>query len=291
MNTMGAAGPSAAETAAKYGLERAGARPPLIDYIRQLWDRRDFIVTYSTMRRAAGNTGSYLGQWWNLLTPLLNAAVYYLIFGELLKTNRGIDNYIAFLVIGVFTFAFCNSSVTGGSNSITSNLGLLRSLHFPRAILPISTILVNLQQLIYSLVIILPIVLLTGEGITVQWLTLVPAIFCQTVFCMGLGLLFARIGAHLPDATNLLPHLTRIWMYLSGIMYSIDHFTKGHPAWIKTVLQVNPGAVYVQLARAALLKETSTSVHTWVLAIGWAVAAFVIGFILFWRGEEEYGRV
>jgi teichoic acid transport system permease protein len=50
-------------------------------------------------------TEARLGQLWQVLTPLLNSAVYYLIFGVLFKANRGISNYPAFLVTGVFIFA------------------------------------------------------------------------------------------------------------------------------------------------------------------------------------------
>ena len=96
------------------GLQRAGARLPLPEYARRLYHRRYFVAAYSSASNAVGYEGSFLGQAWQLLTPLLNIAVYYLIFGLLLKTNRGVSNYIAFLSVGVFFFAFCTDSLTVG---------------------------------------------------------------------------------------------------------------------------------------------------------------------------------
>src|SRR5664279_5514013 len=107
------------------GLQRAGARLPVGEYIQRLWDRRWFVAAYATSSNAVGYEGSFLGQAWQLLTPLLNILVYYLIFGLLLHTNRGVPNYIAFLSVGVFVFAFCTSSLITVSRAITGNLGLV----------------------------------------------------------------------------------------------------------------------------------------------------------------------
>ncbi|MCW2873038.1 MAG: O-antigen export system, permease protein, partial [Streptomyces oryziradicis] len=73
-------GLSAAELAAKYGLAVSGARPGLGEYVRQLWSRRHFIVAFATAKVQAQYTQARLGQLWQVMTPLLNAAVYYLIF-------------------------------------------------------------------------------------------------------------------------------------------------------------------------------------------------------------------
>src|SRR5579875_1476239 len=123
------------------GLHRAGARLPVAEYTQRLWFRRWFVAAYASASNAVGYEGNFLGQAWQLLTPLLNILVYYLIFGLLLHTNRGVQNYIAFLSVGVFVFSFMQTSLISGSKSITGNIGLVRALQFPRAVLPVSTTL------------------------------------------------------------------------------------------------------------------------------------------------------
>jgi teichoic acid transport system permease protein len=273
------------------GLQRAGARLPVGEYTLRLWNRRWFVAAYSTASNAVGYQGSFLGQAWQLLTPLLNIMIYYLIFGLLLHTNRGVSNFIAFLSVGVFVFAFCTTSLVNGSRAITSNLGLVRALQFPRAVLPVSTTLVALLQLLYSLTILGPIVLISGEPLTWRWLELVPAIGLQAMFCLGLAFVVARIGARVPDTTQILPFFTRVWMYTSGVMYSVQVFTRGHPAWVATVLTYNPAYVFLTLARHALLVGSPATTQTWLLAVVWSVGTLATGFLYFWRGEEEYGNV
>ncbi|MFD3826380.1 ABC transporter permease, partial [Streptomyces sp. NPDC058625] len=132
-------GLTAAELAAKYGLTVSGARPSLVEYVRQLWGRRHFILTFSRAKLTAQYSQAKLGQLWQVATPLLNAAVYFFIFGLLLGARRGIpdDVYVPFLVTGVFVFTFTQSSVLAGVRAIAGNLGLVRALHFPRASLPV----------------------------------------------------------------------------------------------------------------------------------------------------------
>lgn len=273
------------------GLQRAGARLPIAEYTRRLWQRRWFVAAYATASNAVGYERSFLGQAWQLLTPLLNILVYYLIFGVLLHTSRGVPNFIAFLSVGVFVFSFCTETLVAGSRAITNNLGLVRALQFPRAVLPISTTLVALLRLLYSLVVLVPILLISGEPLTWRWLELIPAIGLQALFCLGLAFAVARIGARVPDTTQVLPFVSRVWMYCSGVMYSVQVFSHGHAPWVHTVLTLNPGYVYLSLARNAVLVGSPATGISWVTAAAWSFGMLAVSYLYFWRGEEAYGNV
>ena len=271
------------------GMQRAGARPPLRTYVAQLWDRRQFIASYTRANNEVTYSRSFLGQLWQVITPLLNAGVYYLVFGLLLHTNRGTPNFVAFLVIGIFVFHFIQQSVLRGSKSIASNQGLIRSLHFPRAALPISTTGQTCISLLVSMAVMIPIVLFTGETPRLQWFLLVPDLLLATAFALGAAFVLARIGAHIPDTTALLPFILRTWLYLSGIFYSIEHITRHNPS-IKLLLQLNPGAEYVELARSALIDGANVKGYIWAFAAGWAIVSLFGGLVFFWRAEETYAR-
>jgi teichoic acid transport system permease protein len=286
---------SAADLAAKYGLSVSGARPGLVEYVRQLWGRRHFILAFSQAKLTAQYSQAKLGQLWQVATPLLNAAVYYLIFGLILNASRGMshDVYIPFLVTGVFTFTFTQSSVMSGVRAISGNLGLVRALHFPRASLPISFALQQLQQLLFSMIVMVLVVVGFGSLPGLSWVLIVPVLVLQFLFNTGLAMIMARLGSKTPDLAQLMPFVMRTWMYASGVMFSITHMLKGKPGWIADVLQVNPAAVYMDLMRFALIDEYGSSnlpSHVWAIAAFWAVALFAGGFVFFWKAEERYGR-
>ncbi|MFI1864094.1 MULTISPECIES: ABC transporter permease [Streptomyces] len=286
---------SPSQLAAKYGLSVSGARPGLIDYMRQLWGRRHFILAFSQAKLTAQYSKAKLGQLWQVVTPLLNALVYYLIFGLMLGTKKGIpdDVFVPFLVTGVFVFTFTQSSVMAGVRAISGNLGLVRALHFPRASLPISFALQQLQQLLFSMVVLVLIVVGFGSYPSLSWLLVIPALALQFVFNTGLALIMARMGSKTPDLAQLMPFVMRTWMYASGVMFSIPIMLKDKPSWIADVLQYNPAAVYMDLIRFAMIDGYGSSNlpdHVWALAVGWALLLGVFGFVYFWKAEERYGR-
>jgi teichoic acid transport system permease protein len=285
-------GLSPAQLAAKYGLSVSGARPSLPAYVRQLWARRHFIVAYATARLTAMYTKAKLGQLWQVMTPLLNCAVYYLIFGLLLKTGRGTADFVQFLCIGVFVFTFTQNAVMSGTRSIADNLGLVRALHFPRACLPIAFTIIQLQQLLFSMVVLLGIVLFANLPL-LSWVLVIPVLLLQFVFNTGLALGLARVGAKITDTAQLMPFVMRTWMYASGVMYPMEKFADKAPGWVQLVLDANPAAVYIDLMRFALLDSVDASIlppHVWAWAVGWALVAGLGGFVYFWKAEEEYGR-
>ncbi|MET7619301.1 ABC transporter permease [Streptomyces sp. NPDC005408] len=288
-------GLTSAQLAAKYGLSVSGARPGLVEYIRQLWGRRHFIVAFASAKLTAQYSQAKLGQLWQVATPLLNAAVYYLIFGLILGTRKGIANdvFIPFLVTGVFVFTFTQTSVMAGVRAISGNLGLVRALHFPRAALPISFALQQLQQLMFSMIVLFIIAMAFGSYPSLSWLLIVPALGLQFVFNIGIALMFARLGSKTPDLAQLMPFIMRTWMYASGVMYSIPVMLKDKPAWISDVLGYNPAAVYMDLVRFALIDGYGASnlpSHVWFAAVFWAILFGVAGFVYFWKAEERYGR-
>ncbi|MEV6182612.1 ABC transporter permease [Streptomyces sp. NPDC052016] len=285
-----------AALAARHGLTVSGARPSLPQYIRQLWARRHFISAFATAKLTATYSQAKLGQVWQVMTPLLNAAVYYFIFGVLLGTKNGVPDYIPFLVTGVFVWTFTQSSIMAGTRAISGNIGLVRALHFPRAALPISFCLQQLQQLLFSMAALVVILLIVGVPPAVSWVLAVPALVLQFVFNAGVSMVLARIGAKTPDIAQLMPFVLRTWMYVSGVMWSIENLLQRHgdwPVWLDDVLRANPAAVYIDLMRFALIDTFTASQlppHVWAWAVGWAVLAGVGGFIYFWKAEETYGR-
>lgn len=281
--------------ATKYGLTVSGARPGLFEYIRQLWGRRHFIMAFSRAKLTAQYSQAKLGQLWQVATPLLNALVYYLIFGLILGTRKGMTQevFIPFLVTGVFVFTFTQSSVMAGVRAISGNLGLVRALHFPRASLPISFSLQQLQQLLFSMIVLAVVAVAFGSYPGPSWLLILPALVMQFLFNTGLAMIMARLGSKTPDLAQLMPFVMRTWMYASGVMFSIPVMLKDKPDWIANVLQYNPAAIYMDLIRFALIDgygSENLPSHVWVVALAWAVLVGVVGFVYFWKAEERYGR-
>lgn len=282
------------QLADKHGLRSAGALPSLPAYTRQLWSYRHFISSYANAKVTSALGKTRLGMLWNVLTPLINAAVYYLIFGLILRTSHGVDNFIAYLCTGVFLFGFTQTVVQAGTQAVTSNLGLIRALHFPRASLPIAVVLVEIRKMVASMAVLFVIVLVTGEPITVDWLLAVPVLLLQAVFNAGLAMFGARLGSKFTDIRQLIPFVMRVWLYGSAVLYPVTRFEDalaGH--WLLPVVEANPLLVYIELMRHSLMEDVPLAAPLpllWTQAFAWALLVGLGGYVYFWRGEKGYGR-
>lgn len=279
--------------AERHGLAAAGKLPSLPAYTRQLWSYRHFIASYANARVSSTLGNTRLGSLWQVLTPLTNAAVYYLIFGVILGTRSGVDNFIAYLCTGVFIFGFTQSSVQSGITSITNNLGLIRALHFPRASLPIAFTLVEVRNLVASMGVLIAIVLVTGEPVTWHWLAIVPILLMQATFNAGLSMAAGRLGAKLTDIKQLVPFIMRIWLYGSAVLYPVQRFSDHLDGWQLQVVQSNPLLIFIELMRHALMENVQLAgslTQLWLSAAAWTLVVGLGGYVYFWRGEKGYGR-
>lgn len=271
-------------------LARVGARPSFIDYMVSIWNYRHFIFHDSKARVQSGNRQDRLGSAWLLLNPLLNGIGYYLIFGLLLESNRGIENFVGYLVIGVFLFQISTRSIVNGAKAIRSNSNVIQAFNFPRATLIVS---VNVRELIASVPVLLAMLLLVllidpVEEITWRWLLLIPAVLLQMLFNLGTGFILAPLVARFGDLVHVISFMMRFWLFASCVMFSIERYAN----WplIKTIVEINPLYLVLSIVRDSLLYAETPQWQSWVGLAAWALGALCVGVLYFWRGEESYGR-
>ena len=153
----------------------------------------------------------------------------------------------------MFVFAFTERSIVTGSNVMRANLQLIRALYFPRASLPLAYVIVELQQMLVGMVVLIPVMLVSGEPLTVYWFLLLPVVLLQTAFNIGAALIVARLGGSLADVSELIPFILRITRYFCGVMYMVTTLPAAVPNWGIKLLSLNPPAVYISLVRVALM--------------------------------------
>jgi teichoic acid transport system permease protein len=269
------------------GMIRLGIRQPLSRYLGDIWARRDYLVSVARGDLHAQNYDTVLGNLWHIVDPLLQIGVYFLVFGAILQTDRGIDNFIAFLAVGVFTFSFTQKTTTRAAKAISANEGLIRSLRFPRAILPLTTVLTEAMAQAPKILIMLLVTVLVGELPTFTWLVLVPILALQVSFNAGLAFIAARLNDAFRDFENVLPYLFRIAFYLSGIIYSVDNRVQNET--YRMLFTLNPFYCFPEAARRAVFGEWASG-RVYVTMAAWSVALVVGGFLYFRSAEHRYGR-
>lgn len=263
----------------------------MIAYTRHAWQRRHFAYAMPAERFRSRHQNTVLGNLWNLLNPLLTAGVYFLIFGLVLNASRGIDNYILWLVIGLFVFRLTNATVMQGASSVTARQGLVRSLKFPRVLLPVSTTIGELLTFMFEVIILFVFAFATGEGVTWRVVALPAVLTLHTVFNLGVALIVARLNDSFRDVQQFLPFVFQLMRYLTGVMIPVSRFEGAGPPWVYYVISWNPLVQIIDLYRWAFMPET-VHITMWDLAhaIGVSFLVLLIGYRFFIGAEHRYGR-
>lgn len=271
-------------------LRRIGVRSALREYLRELWQWRNFIITVPMNELRAQNQNTLLGQIWHLLNPLMLALIYYVLFGLILGISRGgVPNYSAFLIVGVIVFNYTRTALRSGASTIVTNRKLVQTVNFPRAVLPLSTMIEGVVSHAFALVVMALVLLFTGVRPTVMWLLVVPIVLLHSVFNLGLVLFTSRFAFHFRDTQQFLPYVLRIWFYLSGVLIPIEERFVTMPA-ARAVLQANPIYVIIETARDAFI-DGAFDPAKWRTAGVWALGLLIAGFLYFRHAESEYGLV
>lgn len=280
---------TAADYAAQYGLNRVGARPSLGSYLKQAWGRRDFAYELAKSRLQSSNQRNRLGMLWVVIKPTMNALMYGFIFGILMAGKRGPD-FPVFVVIGVFLFEFFTGSVSSGAKAITGNAALVQSLAFPRITLVISAVIQQFLTLVPMIVVMYLYCIILGTYPRWSWLMLFPMLVLFTMFNTGMALICARLTVHIRDFTNILPLITRMLFFTSGVLFGVDRVLNAFPGLVR-MFDFHPIYQALQIARGSIMNGVEYPSFYWVVLAVWGVVALVGGTIYFWAAEERYGRV
>ena len=256
-------------------------------YLEDVWNRRHYIgfVASAELRSRQMTTG--LGNLWHLLNPLLQIGVYFLIFGLVLKVDRGVDNFIAFLTVGIFVYGFTQRCTTIGASAIVGNRGILTQFRFPRAVLPITAVATETIAMIPPLLVMYAVALASGASVRSTWMLLPILVMFQASMNVGLAMIAARATHHLRDVTQILPFIFRLLFYGSGVIFNVEAYTNS-PLY-RWFFYANPLFDYIAVARWAVLGD-AVAAGPVVAGVVWTIVLPAIGFMWFRGAESQYGR-
>jgi teichoic acid transport system permease protein len=258
------------------------------DYLTELWRRREFAWYLGMGNLKARNASTALGLLWWVLNPILLGGVYFLVFGVIFESRRP-DNFLAYLLSGMFVFHFTSQAMTGGANSILSNSRLLANLKFPRLILPISALLESTVGFLASLLVFYAIAIPTGQALPGYRLIYLPgALVVHLMFNLGLSCLTARLAVPFRDINNLIPYVNRIWLYLSPVIWPLSLLDNASDTTVRLV-HLNPMFHIIEVYRAVLF-NTPINLEHLLTAVAVSLGMGLIGMALFIKYEGNIVR-
>jgi ABC-2 type transport system permease protein len=172
--------------------------------------RKDLKVKYQ---------GSAIGFAWSLANPLIQMAIYYVIFTKVFDNH--VPDYAVYLMAGLLSFTCFSAGVSGASGSVVGAAGLVKKVSFPRLVLPLSAVGFAVVQFLLQLGLLLVIVLVTTpEKFGLQSLLILPAFALLVTFTTALGILVSALNVRWRDTSHFVEIAMLVWFWANPILYA-----------------------------------------------------------------------
>jgi ABC-type polysaccharide/polyol phosphate export permease len=255
-----------------------------MELFRNLYQYREFLKTNVKKEIRGKYKGSFLGVLWSFLNPLLQVAVYAIVFPQISK--QSMDNYIVYLIIGIIPWTFFTTVMNQGIVTIRVNAGIIKKVYFPREILPISVAVSGLVNFFISCLIILSACIISGMSVT--WhIVLVPIIaLLFFFFTLGLVLMLSAINIYIKDIEYIVQFVINMLFYGTPILYTAEIF----PERYRWVLEINPLSHIINAFRDVFFYHQIPELQSFGYMFLMALLSFIIGIVVFRRLEKGFAE-
>ena len=230
--------------------------------------------------------GSVLGYIWQLGRPLLMFGVLYVVFVEIVDLGAGVPYYASALLTAIMLYQFFGEATGGAVAAVLSRENLVRKIHFPRIVIPMSVIVAAILTLAVNSLAIAIFIIAQGVPLRVNWLAAIPALGLLLVFVTGLAMLLSALFVRYRDVQPIWDVILQASFYATPILYPITDA----PDSIEPVIMASPLAAVIQQIRHSVFDPSQPSAADamggplWLLIpIGIGVGTFLLGFWVFNR--------
>jgi len=229
--------------------------------------------------------GSVVGFLWSLANPVLMGVVYTVAFRSILQIRN--EGFVFYLMLGLLAWTFFASSAAMSTGAIVDNGGLVKSVWFPRAILPTATVLFNFTQYILSVSVILPLMLLYYRVVPEAPMLLFPVfVSLQVLFTIGVALVLATSAAFLRDVRHLVDIAIMILFWMTPIVYELRELSP----LLRRVILLTPMSPYVAAYQQIFYYRQWPDAAVWVTTTGYAALALGLGLWMIVRSEDSFAE-
>jgi ABC-type polysaccharide/polyol phosphate export permease len=225
--------------------------------------RRDMTTRYKR---------SVLGVAWTMLNPLGTMLVMTIVFSAVFGGDRG---YPAYILSGLMAWNFFSQTTTACMVNMVWGGSLLHRIYIPRASFAMAAIGTGIVNQLLYLVVLIPVMLVTGVMPTWTLVYLPLAMLVMVGFSLGIGLLLSSFAVYFPDVAEMYTIVLQALVYMTPVFYKINIIPAAYRGF---VLHLNPMVGMLNLYRLPLLNGTipgwqdfwpSALVALVVLGLGW----------------------
>lgn len=263
----------------RFALETAGR-------LGDLWNYRELVRNLVTRDLKVRYKNSAFGFAWSLLNPLFMMVVLSVVFSLVFERSELVDNFPAFLIVGLIPWNFTSTSLGRGVNSVVENNHLIKKVFFPREVIPISVVLANFVHFLLAIPVLLVILMFLGVMPNPKILLLPPLVLIHLGLVLGITFLISCVNVFYRDMGVALEVLLQGWFFATPIFY--HHWIL--PLWLQKPAMANPLAAIITAYRDVLIFGRFPDRSFTLGALVSSTLIFAIGYAVFTRYSSVFAE-
>jgi ABC-2 type transport system permease protein len=266
-------------------IDRAAARPALAASLLSVFSYRELVRNLVLKDLKLKFRGSVLGFLWSLVNPVAMVAVYTLAFKYILASKQ--PGFPFFVLLGVLAWSFFANSAVMSTGAIIDGGNLVKAVRFPRAVLPLATVLFNLTQYLLTVIVLLPAMFLIYRVPPSGPMLLFPVfLLLQVGFTIGVALILAAATTFFRDVRHFVDIGLSLLFWTTPIVYPLEQA----PEWLRSALLVSPMTSFVVSYQRIFYDGEWPGALVWAGALGYGLGVFAIGTVWFMSVEDRFGE-
>jgi lipopolysaccharide transport system permease protein len=224
-----------------------------------------------------------LGFSWAILAPLIQIAIFTIIFGKVAKLDTDGIPYFLFSTIAIIPWTYMSNAMTASSQSLVTGQQMLGKIYFPRLIFPWVPIFSKLVDFMISLLILLPVFIY--YQITPTWNLIYLPLFVIMMMCVpaAIGMWLSALAIRFRDVKFAMQFGLRLLIYTAPILYSASSIPESY----RLIYSLNPIVGVIEGFRACLLGTPMPWIYI-VPGIITSVIVVLLGAMYFKKMERVF---
>jgi len=262
--------------------------------LREAWEGRELLYSFFKRDLLIRYRQVFVGVLWVLVQPLLGTLIFLMLF-HFLGTQRTVAGQgggrlgdASLILIGMLFWQLVNNSLRDATGSLVNYRHVITKIYFPRMLLPLSSLMCALFDLLVGFVLLVPVVAMANAG--VEWWRVwgvLPALLWLVLFCFGAILWLSSLNAQYRDVGYALPFVLQIGMFISPVVYGYERIQGAlSPVW-QILYTANPVASCIGIARWAVLGAPLPPLLGMMLAAVFTAFLVISGLIWFQRSNQS----
>lgn len=260
---------------------------------KEMWRYRDMYWLFVMRSFRTAYKQTVLGPLWFLITPVLSVIVYVAVFGGIANIPTDGVPPVLFYLLGISVWGYFASCLNSTSNSFVSNADIFGKVYFPRMIMPLVAVTVNVLSFLIQLVIFFAFYAyyrffpIEGMELHIHWqVVLFPVLmFVLAMMAVGFGMIFSSMTTKYRDLQIALAKIISLWVYVTPVIYPLSMVTN---KTLYTAMSLNPVTPVMEAIKYSLL---GVGEFSW-LWLGYSLLCTIVllmfGLMLFNKVQKSF---